>query len=593
MLDYLPEAPEGLFELTQGPLWLAARKGRKPQGADACLALEGFIAFGEEGPQDLTQVLNKKKREPGWDLRFDGHYVLVWADTKSLRLDLFRDPTGGLRLYYARIEDLLLFSASAKCLSAHGAIGRRLNQEIGAERALCGLSHWGNETLWAGINEVLPGYRLEASPGGLDHLWHWGDLLQGALGHPQDLAQQLGISLRRAVRAAIGKDQRVAVALSGGIDSSAIAALAVETAGAENVHAFTYEFDSPDYIPETDYARLVCRHLGIKKHHVFKITQQQHLDGGLEMLWRSEDFINRIKPYPSQLARVFREQEFSKFLTGDGVGSRMAWFEDLAQILPRIPWPQQTLRYWNLNRKYPDEHCLDFLDFVHPGFPPPYRHLYLMILGALHHHGIIRDVGPFFPPGVGEAARQIVASPRMRQAMNEIRHLPLSRQLQHLSFAHLSSSIDISRTEAFYRELGVLKVSPAFFPSCLALTHFPHRPKPSPWSARRRLQPGKDLLLEIMRGILPPEVLYRPKIWIQASAPVNWIKSENDIIAQRTLSSGILPPFYENNERFIKWNTYKRGNFIALGFWHRMFMEAPLGRRTPSWEQLQNSARPR
>ncbi|OGR89372.1 MAG: hypothetical protein A3J74_09640 [Elusimicrobia bacterium RIFCSPHIGHO2_02_FULL_57_9] len=582
----LPDANEPLVEKIRGPLWLVACQGHVAQHQEAVAAMEGLIAA--ETPVSLSSILGKKREQGDWEPRFDGHYILVWADAARRRLSLFRDPTGGFRLYYVQIGDLLLFSASAKALAAHDAVGRRLNSSVAEERVLAGLSHWGNETLWEGIREVLPGYCLEASPKNLRHRWYWGELLQGVEGRPEDLAPELAARVRQAVRASIGSDGRVAVALSGGIDSSAIAALAAKEVGAGNVEAFTYEFSGPDYVSEAHFAAQTCRHLGIKKHHILQISQENHLNDGLEMFWRSEDFINRWKQYPPKLARVLRQRGFSKFLTGDGIGSRMGWFEDLSDVMPWIPWRDKALRYWRVTQNHL-EHGFDWLDYVHPGLTPPYRFLHLLAMGVLRAHGLI--IKPLFPSGIGDAACRVLDSSRVRDAMQEIRHLPLARQLQHLSFIHLSSSIDTSRTEGVYRELGVLRVSPFFFPSCLALTHFPYKPKPFLWSSSRRMRPGKELLISAMRHLLPEDILYRPKLWIQASAPSSWLIRENDWIARRTLSSRLLPPFYENNERFIFPGTFRRGYLIALGLWHRMFMERSLGSKPPTWDDLSDEPR--
>ena len=79
-------------------------------------------------------------------------------------------------------------------------------------------------------------------------------------------------ALLEATGRSLGADRRVAVALSGGIDSATIAALAAELLGPKNVTALTFEFDEPTHASETGFAVLTARRLGLR-HEVVTIRR--------------------------------------------------------------------------------------------------------------------------------------------------------------------------------------------------------------------------------------------------------------------------------------------------------------------------------
>ena len=116
-------------------------------------------------------------------------------------------------------------------------------------------------------------------------------------GPPQKLAREFRDALTRAVERAVGRSRPVAVALSGGIDSSAIAAAAVDVVGADNVHTFTYEFDDPSHSKETEYAREVAEALGIRRHEVFQISFEDYINAIPETVWHSESIADWPKAF--------------------------------------------------------------------------------------------------------------------------------------------------------------------------------------------------------------------------------------------------------------------------------------------------------
>ncbi len=496
MLARLPGHPEGLAEISEGPLWLVARRGKLSRGPAGVQAHEGLLV-GESPPE--------------------GHFVLARADLAARRLRLLRGLSGGERLYFARLPGLVLFAASLRPLLAHPDLDSRLRRSAVDETVVAGLTMAGTGTLIEGIEEVPPGHTLTLGREVEAPRWHWPGLLEPPAGDLATLARDYRHRLGHAVERAIGPARPVAVTLSGGIDSSAIAAHAVDCVGAANVEAFTYEFDDPSHPCETPFAVAVARRLGIR-HHVFKISFEDYLQALPETVWRAESPTHWPKAFMLPASRRILRHGFTRYLSGFGIGSHMAHLEDLARLLARpggvalvtaLAWRARTRRGRHLHR----------LRRVHPSLEPLYPRLLLLVLSVLRERGAIADLRTHFPadmaPLLGEGGH-------IAEAPSGFARMELAAHLRHQSFARLVSCIDVTRWEKVLREIGVERVSPAHFAEALPPSYLPIRPRPNPWSRAGRLRPGKLLLRESMKGVLPEDVLHRRKSWADAVVSPTW-----------------------------------------------------------------------
>jgi hypothetical protein len=533
--------PGDFAEVEQGPLWLVAGRGKLL--ADG--AYEGFIPESE---------LAKARWAAAGDWRQapEGHYVLACA--RAGELSLLRALSGGERLYHTRVDGRVLFSSSLRPLLAHPGVARRLNPAKLPEAILTGLTLAGDETLIDGVSEVAPGHVLRVAGDAIAHRWHYGGLLQPPEGSPRQLAARYREALLRAVAVSAGPSRPVAVTLSGGIDSAAIAALAVEAFGAGAVTAFTYEFDDPRHRPsETPFAAEVCRKLGIRDHRVFRISFDQFLAAIPETVWRAESFVHWPKTFMLLAARHIRDAGFERMLCGFGVGSHMAYFEEAARLLRWLPAPLLEA-YWKLARGRGGE----LLERLHPALAVPNQRVRHFMLGLLR--------------GGADAA---------------FRGMPTADLLRHQSFAHLVSCIDVTRWEKPLRELGVHRVSPAHFASTIPYAYLNYRPAAAPWSEARRLRPGKHLLRIAMRDVLPESVLYRRKSWADAVVSRTWLQA-----GVRWMRC-VVPEYWRVAGPEAKAGALRRWDarspqhaVTALAFWSRLFVERPPSPEPPTWGEL-------
>lgn len=177
-----------------------------------------------------------------------GAFALALWDSRERRLILARDRMGIRSLAYAETPEGLAFASEAKGLLAAGWVEASL--DAGAADALFrfGAVH-APRTAFEGIRALLPGERLEYRAG-TSRMERWWDLGRDSGFDPPRSAEGWAEGLRDRLTEAVriqAEDARPAgVWLSGGVDSSAVAALAVRSFP-DPIDAVTLAFEDPAY----------------------------------------------------------------------------------------------------------------------------------------------------------------------------------------------------------------------------------------------------------------------------------------------------------------------------------------------------------
>ncbi|MFW5739046.1 MAG: asparagine synthase-related protein, partial [Myxococcota bacterium] len=377
----------------------------------------------------------------------------------------------------------------------------------------------------------------------------------------------------------------VAVALSGGIDSSAVIAAATDVVGADQIHAFTYEFDDPTHGTETHHARRVCRKLGIRRHEIFSISRRRFLDGIPEMVWRTESSVHWPKAFLLPATRHIASRGYDRYLTGFGIGSHMAYMRELSALLRWLPLPSRSLRFWKLARTG-NRAWFERLARIHPGLEPPHPRLYLLLLRWLEEEGTIRDVRDFYP---SELHPLLAKTMPLRELEPGLAALTRLRRLQLTAFSHLVSCVDVTRSEKAMREVGLYRVSPAHYAETIPYAYFPFEPPPRVWDPARLQRPGKLLLQRAYSGVLPDENLYRKKSWSDAVVSPDWLKQGRVLMLQVLQrfpdDMAALGPQYPDIVRELE-PTSIHANCLSFWFWRYLFFERAIDGTPPSWRSL-------
>ena len=483
-----------------------------------------------------------------------------------------------------RFGDLVVFAGSLRYILAHPGLRRTLSKNAVNEVLLTGMINSGHGTLLEQVNEVLPGHSVTIGRSIETQCFRFRHALRSPEGPSRQSAQQFREALNSAISTAIGDSRPVAVALSGGIDSSAVAAAAVEVVGSANIHAFSWEFEDPDHPVETRYARQVCEALGIQQHRIFKITFDDFIDNIPAVVWHSESPTHWPKSFLIPAARHIQAEGFDKYLTGFGIGSHMGYLQELARVLRFVPQPASFLRYWKL-AQFGGWSKLAHLRKLHPGFEIPHPRIYYLILKMLKRHGFIENLSEFFPPEIELFIDNADAEDEMIEEGQDI-----LGSMQLHTFSHLVSCIDVTRSEKSTREAaGIHRVSPAHTPQCLPYAYFPVKPAPFLWSVDRDRRPGKLLLQKAYRNVLPDSVLFRTKSWDDAVVSRSWLEQGRALML-RSLpdfpdSFGKLGPGYRKAVRFWEPRSI-HATGLSLAFWQKIFLDMPISDRAPTWDEL-------
>ncbi len=198
--------------------------------------------------------------------RLDGMFAYAIWDADRRRLFLARDRMGEKPLYYAATPSALVFGSELRALLEHPAVSARLS--LDGLAAYLAFEYVPDPlSMIAGVTKLPPGHTLSVSPGGtpvVNRYWDVRFAPDYSIGEDEwreRIVQQLETSVRRRLAA----DVPVGFFLSGGVDSSAVLALAARQWSGHALKTFSLGFGEPGY-DERVFARGVAQHFGADHH---------------------------------------------------------------------------------------------------------------------------------------------------------------------------------------------------------------------------------------------------------------------------------------------------------------------------------------
>jgi len=229
------------------------RSGRavRPNAPDSELILHAYAMWG-------TPCVER--------LRGDFSFA-VW-DTRNKQLFCARDHFGIKPFYYTQREDLFLFSNTLNCIRTHPDVWGELNDAAIGDFLLFGLNYNNATTSFRDIQRLPPAHSLSISPGGLKIRRYWKPPTDGRIrfSKPEEYVENFQSLLQAAVEDRLPID-RVGILLSGGLDSSSVAAVTKEVSGKcgqkTEIRGYTSVFESLIPDEEGRYAREVGKFLEI------------------------------------------------------------------------------------------------------------------------------------------------------------------------------------------------------------------------------------------------------------------------------------------------------------------------------------------
>jgi asparagine synthase (glutamine-hydrolysing) len=227
--------------------------GRKVRQAapDSELILHSYAAWGEACVQHLR-----------------GDYAFAIWDARRKTLFCARDPFGVKPFYYAEPGGMFFFSNTLDCVRLHPDVSEELDESAIADFLLFGLNCDEATTTFRDIRRLPPAHCLSVSATGLRIERYWSPPTDGRIRYhrPDDYVEHFQGLMQAAVADRL-RINRAGIWLSGGLDSSSIAAtareLSVKSGGTADLRAYTVVYDSLIPDREGDHARTVAKFLGI------------------------------------------------------------------------------------------------------------------------------------------------------------------------------------------------------------------------------------------------------------------------------------------------------------------------------------------
>jgi len=264
--------------------------------------------------------------------RFRGMFAFAIWDARRKRLLLARDRLGVKPLYWARVGDTLLFGSEIKSILASGMIRAAACDEALPE-LLSTRYVSGTGTMFRGVNKLLPGHTLIFENGTERTRKYW-DVPLGTPKAPAPASRvvsQFREQLEESVRLRLMSDVPLGMFLSGGIDSSAIAAIMARQLD-RPLQTFSVAFEDRAF-NELEYAHQVARAVGATPHDVV-IGDRDFFSALPRLLWHEDEPIAHPSSVPLFFVSALAREHVTVVLTGEGSDELLAGYGKY----PRITW---------------------------------------------------------------------------------------------------------------------------------------------------------------------------------------------------------------------------------------------------------------
>jgi asparagine synthase (glutamine-hydrolysing) len=312
--------------------------------------------------QSDTEVIVHAYEEWGDEAfaRFNGQYAIALWDAERQKLVLARDRVGVRPLYVCAHAGRLYFASEVKAIFAADPSIPRALCPIGLEQSFTFWTVVPPQTAFVGVSELEPGHVRTYTPGEVsDRAFYRQSYPEGPAGtfrgSVEDAAREVRSALEEATRLRMLRaDVPVGSYLSGGLDSSLIAALGLRAKG-QKFSTFSLRFEDVEY-DETEYQRQMARELG-SEHHEVVVSKDDIAAVFPEVMYHAERPILRTGPAPLfLLSRLVKQSGIKVVLTGEGADEMFAGYDLFREAKVRRFWarhPGSTWRPLLLERLYP------------------------------------------------------------------------------------------------------------------------------------------------------------------------------------------------------------------------------------------------
>jgi asparagine synthase (glutamine-hydrolysing) len=476
----------------------------------------------------------------------------------------------------------LIFASELKSLLVHPRVDRQLNRLSVSKYFTYGYVP-APHTIFEGVYKLEPGYYLLFDRNGLQKKIYWDIPLEDNPPSERTVdewAEDLRAVLRDAVIKRLRSDVPIGVFLSGGIDSSAVTALAAQAA-TRQLRTFSIGFDESSY-DESPYARIVAERYGTDHHHevlsaaravsllpdVMKILDEPFADASIVPTWLLSQFTAKsvkvvlggdggdelFMGYPAFQAHKLMER-LSILPT--------TWRDRLNRLARRIP----------ISHRYASAEHLIQQFFKGAGVSPEIRFfLWLGYFGNEQKRHFLSE----------EMRQSLLRTNPFEDVINHVRQSGLLRDLERLQYLcmklYLQDDILVKVDRASMA--NSLEVRAPFLD--YQLVEFAARINPA--YKLHGLLGTKYILKRAMRGLLPASIIHRRKAGFMIPL-AQWLAHDlrplvEELCSESTLrADGLFDPVFVRqmlDDHFAERQDYRKMIWALLAFqiWRRNYLGA-------------------
>lgn len=539
--------------------------------------------YGFSGNSDTEVILNLYLKY-GFDVlnKLNGIFAFAIWDSRSNQLFLARDGMGVKPLYFSETSKGFLFASEIKSLLKEPSVSREINPESLVSH-LTYLWSPTPSTLLKSVHKLEPGFAMIIQNGKVEKKWSFYTLplIEDI---PDISIKDATLAVKNSVRVAVERqmvaDVPVGTFLSGGLDSSAITAFAKNIVGSESLKCFTISVDDKAAKQEgmtndLPYAKKVAKHLGVDLLTVH--VGPEMADELATMIYHLDE--PQADPAPLNvlfISRLAREQGIKVLLSGAGGDDIFSGYRRHKALMMEKYWAwlPQSIR-----------HTMSETSKMLPNKPASLRRL----AKAFRYANLDGDsrIASYFnwldPNSVNSLFSDDLRSELsfcnpLEQSLADIpENIPALNRMLFLEQKHFLADHNLNYTDKMSMAAGVEVRVPLLDPDLVELA------ARLPIKYKQRGSEGKWIFKKAMEGILPNDVIYRPKTgfgtpmrsWLHGPLKtlVRDILSESSINKRKWFDSKTVNRLLHEDEIGIVDGSYTIFALLCIELWARIFLD--------------------
>lgn len=261
-----------------------------------------------------------------------GMFAFAIWDLPRRQLFIARDRLGIKPLYYRYDGKSLLFASEIKAVLAYPKLRAEFNRQTMAEYLAFGYLA-GEETMYDGVCKLMPGHTLIVDERGeIEISSYWDLAVNSAEGGRtrESYVREYRERLEESVQSHLMSDVPLGVFLSGGLDSSAVAALTAKVRN-DRIETFAVGYGEEAF-SELPFARAVAEHIG-SEHHEVRITRDDFFQALPLCIWHEDEPVVWPSSIPLYFVSRLARERVKVVLTGEGSDETLAGYTRYAWTL--------------------------------------------------------------------------------------------------------------------------------------------------------------------------------------------------------------------------------------------------------------------